>query len=48
MDTYGVQVSAGTISTITDKVWPLVEEWQNRPLERIYAMMYLVLRGVNS
>ena len=41
MDTYGVQVSAGTISTITDKVWPLVEEWQNRPLERIYAMMYL-------
>jgi len=40
-DTYGVAVSAGTISTITDKVWPLVEEWQNRPLERIYSILYL-------
>jgi len=40
-DTYGVQVSAGTISTITDQVWPLVEEWQNRPLEQVYAIMYL-------
>jgi putative transposase len=33
---YGVDVSAQTISAITDKVWPLVEEWQNRPLARIY------------
>jgi len=29
---YGMEVSAQTISTITDKVWELVEAWQNRPL----------------
>ena len=38
---YGISVSADTISKITDKVWPLVEEWQNRPLAAIYAMVYL-------
>ena len=31
-DLYGVEVTAATVSAITDKVWPLVEEWQNRPL----------------
>ena len=31
---YGITVSPDTISKITDKVWPLVEQWQNRPLER--------------
>jgi transposase-like protein len=38
---YGVDVSAETISKITDKVWPLVEAWQNRPLEATYAIVYL-------
>lgn len=38
---YGVEVSAETISKITDKIWPLVEEWQNRPLEDIYAVIFL-------
>lgn len=38
---YGVEVTAATISTITDKVWPLVEEWQNRPLASLYPMLYL-------
>ena len=38
---YGIDVSANTISAITDKVWPLVEAWQNRPLERIYPIVYL-------
>lgn len=38
---YGISVSPDTISKITDKVWPLVEEWQNRPLAPIYAMIYL-------
>ena len=28
---YGVEVSAATISTVTDKVWTLVEAWQSRP-----------------
>lgn len=38
---YGVEVSAGTISTVTEKVWPLVEAWQNRPLEKVYPLIYL-------
>jgi transposase-like protein len=40
-DLYGIDVSADTISAITDKVWPLVEAWQSRPLEAIYAIAYL-------
>lgn len=38
---YGIDVSPATVSAITDKVWPLVEAWQNRPLEKIYAIVYL-------
>jgi len=38
---YGINVSPDTISAITDKVWPLVEAWQNRPLAPIYAILYL-------
>jgi transposase-like protein len=38
---YGIDVSADTISAITDKVWPLVEAWQNRPLAPLYAIVYL-------
>jgi transposase-like protein len=38
---YGVDVSAQTISTITEKIWPLVEAWQSRPLATIYAIVYL-------
>jgi putative transposase len=38
---YGVQISAATVSTITDKVWGLVEAWQSRPLAPIYAIVYL-------
>jgi putative transposase len=40
-DVYGVEASAGTISTITNKVMPLVEEWQNRPLAAVYPIIYL-------
>ena len=40
-DLYGVDVSPAMISTITDKVWPLVEAWQNRPLAPIYPIVYL-------
>jgi putative transposase len=38
---YGVSISAATISAVTDKVWGLVEAWQNRPLERVYPIVYL-------
>lgn len=34
-------MSAATISTVTDKVWALVEAWQNRPLAAIYPIVYL-------
>ena len=38
---YGVNVSADMISSITDKVLPAVEEWQNRPLQKIYPIVFL-------
>jgi transposase-like protein len=38
---YGVDLSSTTISTITDKVWNLVEAWQSRPLAAIYPIVYL-------
>lgn len=40
-DLYGVDISPATISAITDKVWGLVEAWQNRPLASIYPIVYL-------
>jgi len=38
---YGIDVSPTTVSHITEKVWPLVEEWQNRPLEEVYPIVFL-------
>lgn len=38
---YGVDVSPTTISAVTDRVWNLVEAWQNRPLAPIYPIIYL-------
>ena len=38
---YGIDVSDSTISRITDKVLPIVKEWQERPLEDVYAVVYL-------
>jgi putative transposase len=38
---FGVDVSASTISKITDKVWELVEAWQNRPLAAIYPIIFM-------
>jgi transposase-like protein len=40
-ETYGVNVSGDMVSAITDKVLPLVEEWQNRPLSRTYPIVFL-------
>lgn len=36
---YGVEVSADFISTVTDSVLEEVREWQNRPLESVYAVV---------
>jgi len=38
---YGVEVSPGLISEVTDGVWEEVQNWQSRPLERMYAIVYL-------
>ena len=38
---YGGEVSPQTISNITDKVLPLVEEWRNRQLKEVYAITYI-------
>ena len=38
---YGVEVSPTTLSAITDKVWELVEAWQNRSLASLYPIIYL-------
>lgn len=40
-DIYGVDVSDTTISRITDKILPIVREWQQRPLENIYAVVFM-------
>ena len=38
---YGVEVSPSLISEVTDGVWEEVQSWQSRPLERMYAIVYL-------
>ena len=40
-DIYGIEVSDTTISRITDKILPAAKEWQQRPLESIYAVVFL-------
>jgi len=40
-DIYGVEASASLISRITDKILPAVAEWQSRPLEAIYPIVFL-------
>ena len=38
---YGVNVSAELVSKITDKILPEARDWQKRPLDRIYPIIYL-------
>jgi putative transposase len=38
---YGIEVDATRVSKITDKLLPMIREWQNRPLESVYAMVVL-------
>ena len=37
---YGSEISQGLISRITDKILPEVNEWQNRPLDKIYPVVF--------
>jgi putative transposase len=40
-EVYGTEVSKQTISTITDKVMDGMAEWQNRPLDRVYPVVFI-------
>lgn len=38
---YGIEVSSGTLSAVTDKIIHTVKEWQARPLEVLYPIVWL-------
>ena len=38
---YGLAVSDGTLNSITDRIIPAIREWQSRPLERLYAIVWM-------
>jgi putative transposase len=41
MDMYGLEASTATISRVTDKILPLIQDWRNRPLEAVYPFVWL-------
>jgi putative transposase len=40
-DFYGVGFSKATISAVTDKIIPMLQEWKIRPLEEVYPFVFL-------
>ena len=38
---YGFSMSAETVSAITDRVWEDLERWRSRPLEPVYAFLFV-------
>ena len=40
-DIYGFETSGGFISDVTDKILPQIEDWQNRPLDEVYPILYI-------
>lgn len=41
MEIYGFEVSEGFISDVTDKLLPQIEEWQKRPLNEVYPVIFI-------
>ncbi|MCH2448949.1 MAG: IS256 family transposase [Gracilimonas sp.] len=41
VDMYGVEISTGTLSAITDRILPQILDWQSRPLDSVYPVMWL-------
>jgi putative transposase len=41
MELYGIEVDDSRVSKITDKILPMIKEWQERPLESVYALVSL-------
>ena len=40
-DLYGIEVSATMVSNITDQILPKIKEWQNRPLNDVYPIVFI-------
>ncbi len=38
---YGIDVSPTLISNVTAKIMPLIKEWQNRPLQNVYSVVFM-------
>jgi len=38
---YGIEVSPTLISNVTNKLMPIIKEWQNRPLEKTYDIVFM-------
>ncbi len=43
-DIYDFETSEGFISDVTDKILPQIEDWQNRPLDEVYPILYMMRR----
>ena len=46
-DIYGFEISAQTVSDITDRVMTKVDEWQSRPLKKFYTFLFVDCLYVN-
>jgi len=40
-DLYGIEVSATMVSNITDQIIPEIKEWQERPLDSVYPIIFI-------
>lgn len=40
-DIYGFKTSEWFISDVTDKILPQIEDWQNKPLDEVYPILYI-------
>lgn len=40
-DLYGIEISATMVSNITDKIIPEIKEWQGRPLDSVYPIVFI-------
>jgi len=40
-DIYGFETSESFISNVTDKILPQMDDWQNRPLDSVYPILYI-------
>ena len=46
-EVYDADVSRQTISTITDRVMDGMAEWQNRPLDSVYPVVFLAIMSLD-